>query len=145
MNIDRLLDAIPLATKAKRDQMRENAHTRLKTGDPSQQKAARHLLEALDAREALETEALRVELSSLHLDERVVRAFAGQPMTANERDLIKVLLDHPGSTSSELTRLLGWKAQSWHLHFGMMCAKRAPYLWPAPDAEHRDGKFIQEF
>lgn len=27
------------------------------------------------------------------------------------------------------------------MHFGTMCADRALYLWPAPAAEHRNGKF----
>jgi hypothetical protein len=141
MNIDKLISAIPSSTQVKRAQMRANANTWLTTGTTSQRDLAHQLINALDAREALEGQGLKAELTSLNLAERVVKAFVAQPMTANERALIKVLLDNPDSTSSKLTRLMGWKAQSWHLHFGTMCANRAPYLWPAPDAEHRDGKF----
>jgi len=121
--------------------MRSNANRWLGSGTDLQREAAQRLIAALDQQEWGERSALIGELRGLDTAERVIRAFTVRPMSETEAKLIQVLLDHPGSTSAALTHALGWKAQSWHLHFGTMCANRAVYLWPAPDAEHRDGKF----
>jgi hypothetical protein len=141
LNIEKILASIPSAAPEKRKQMRVNAEGLIESGDTSQRAAATRLLDALNAQNAIDDNVLRTELAGLDITERVKRAFTVRPMTDNEQKLIQVLLDQPNSTSSALTKALGWKAQSWHLHFGTMCANRALYLWPAPDAENRDGKF----
>ena len=141
LNIDKHLASIPSATSESRAQMRSNADNWLARGTDVQRDAAQRLIEALDRQEQGERDALIGELRGLDTAERVIRAFTVRPMSDTENKLIQVLVDNPGSTSAALTQALGWKAQSWHLHFGTMCANRAVYLWPAPDAEHRDGKF----
>ena len=141
MNIEKILAAIPSMTSEKRGQLRENANEALVAGEGPKQEAARRLLDALDAQQTAEHDALVGELKELDTAARVIRAFNAEPMTETEAKLIQVLLDHPGSTSSALTAALGWKAQSWHLHFGTMCFNRSTYLWPAPLSERRDGAF----
>lgn len=141
LNIDRHLAAIPAASAMSRAQMRTNAEGWLASGMDDQREAAQRMIEALDQQEQAEHETLMGELRGLDTAERVIRAFTVKPMTETETKLVQVLLDNPGSTSTALSQALGWKAQSWHMHFGTMCADRALYLWPAPDAEHRSGKF----
>jgi hypothetical protein len=141
VNIDKHLAAIPSANADSRAQMRSNAERWLASDTDAQREAAQRLIDALDQQEQSEHEGLIGELRGLDTAERVIHAFTVHPMSETETKLIQVLLDNPGSTSAGLTQALGWKAQSWHLHFGTMCANRAVYLWPAPDAEHRDGKF----
>lgn len=140
-NIDKQLASIPTANADSRAQMRRNAERWLASGSNDQRDAALRMIDALDEQEQSEHESLIGELSRLDTSERVIRAFTAKPMTETEAKLIQVLIDNPGSTSTALTRALGWKAQSWHMHFGTMCADRATYLWPAPNADHRDGKF----
>lgn len=141
LNIDKQLAAIPGASPESRAQMRANARGWLTSGTDAQREAAQRMIDALDQREQAEHGALVGELSGLDTAERVIRAFTVKPMTETETKLVQVLLDNPGSTSTALTQALGWRAQSWHMHFGTMCADRAPYLWPAPTADYRNGKF----
>lgn len=141
LNIDKQLAAIPTADADSRAQMRSNAERWLASGTVDQREAAQRMIDALDRQEQTEHEALIGELSGLDTAERVIRAFTVKPMTETEVKLVQVLIDNPGSTSTALTQALGWKAQSWHMHFGTMCADRAIYLWPAPNADHRNGKF----
>lgn len=141
LNIDKQLAAIPAASVESRAQMRTNAEGWLTSGTDAQREAARRMIDALDRQERDEHEALVGELSGLDTAERVIRAFTVKPMTETEAKLVQVLLDNPGSTSTALTQALGWKAQSWHMHFGTMCADRALYLWPAPNVDRRNGKF----
>jgi len=141
LNIDRQLASIATAPPDNRKKMRANAEQWLTSGSPDQREAAQRMIDALERQANDEHDALIGELSGLDIAERVIRAFTVKSMTETEEKLIQVLLDRPGSTSTELTQALGWKAQSWHMHFGTMCADRALYLWPAPDAETRNGKF----
>ena len=141
LNIDKQLAAIRSASAESRDQMRTNAAGWLASGTNAQREAAQRMIDALDQQERVEHEALIGELIGLDTAERVIRAFAIKPISETEVKLVQVLLDNPGSTSTALTQALGWKAQSWHMHFGTMCADRALYLWPAPNADHRNGKF----
>jgi hypothetical protein len=141
INIDRILASISSATTEGRLKMRLNAGLWLVSGIEAQRQAAEQLLHALDKREEGEQNALIDELRGLDTGQRVIRAFTAHPMSETEAMLIQALLDNPGSTSTALSQLVGWKGLSWHLHFGVMCGNRASYLWPAPDAEHRDGKF----
>lgn len=141
LNIDKQLAAIPAASAESRAQMRSNAGGWLTSGTAAQREAAQRMIDALDQQEQNEHATLVGELSGLDTAERVIRAFTVKPMTETEAKLVQVLLDNPGSTSTALTQALGWKAQSWHMHFGTMCADRALFLWPAPNADHRNGKF----
>ncbi len=85
-----------------------------------------------------ERRSMMVRLSGMDVAQRVAEAFRAVPMSDTERRVVQVLLDHPGSTSTELSRALAWGGQSWHLHFGEMCQKREAYLWPANRSEKRD-------
>jgi hypothetical protein len=63
--------------------------------------------------------------------------FRDAALTTSERRLIEVVDIDPGATSAELTRAMGWKAQSWHLHFGTMCRDRLATLIKPPPADSR--------
>jgi hypothetical protein len=54
------------------------------------------------------------------------------PMSKTDEDLVQVLLDHPDSTSEDLSAEMGWRGKGWHLHFGSMCRRREHLLWLAP-------------
>lgn len=141
MNIEKILASIPSASREKRNQMRRNALEKLDGADVAWHKPAQRLLTTLAAQESTEHAELVAEVAGLEPAERVIRAFTAEPMTATEEKLICVLLDHPDSTSAELTEKMGWKAQSWHLHFGTMCANRGVYLGPPPYAGQATGQF----
>jgi hypothetical protein len=141
MSIEKILASIPGLDASKRLQMRENAVEQSEGPDPKKRDEAMRVLAGLDQHEFAQQSALIGELTALSNQDRVVRAFTVQPMTETEVKLVQVLLDHPASTSTQLSEHLGWGGMSWHLHFGTMCANRAIYLWPAPPAEHRNGKF----
>lgn len=119
---------------AQRRQLRINAGHWLATGNETRREAAQRLIGALDDWDRKERMALIAELSELDIAERVIRAFTVNPMTQKDATVIQVLLDHPGSTSTELSRALGWNGQAWHMHFAKMCENRTFDLWPAPDA-----------
>lgn len=142
MNIDRILAAIPTQSDKDRAAIRENAECWLATGTVDQKEAAGRLLAALDAQEAAEQEGLRARLSGLPVAGRVLEAFRAAPLTDHEHKLIQVLLDNPGSTTTELTQAAGMgNSTVWQMHFGVLCKSREAYLWPAERAEHRDGLF----
>ena len=141
MSVDRILASIPNASREKRKQMRLNVLEKLEANDAGWAAQARMVLAALDAQERTEYADLLTEVAALAPAERVLKAFTAEPMTETEEKLIRVLIDNPGSASGELTEKLGWKAQSWHLHFGMMCANRGVYLGPPPAASLPSGKF----
>ncbi len=139
MDIEKIIARIPSMTPAERQEMRHNSERRLK--DPKLAGQAQAVLDALERQAAAEAAALAERVAGLPMARRVAEAFTAKPMTEKERDLVQVLLDHPGSTSKELSRALGWEAQSWHLHFGTMCQQRQGRLWPAARAEKRDANF----
>ena len=142
MSIDKIIATIPTATRDQRDAMRRNSEAKIASGDAKAKAEAEALVAALDRHEAEEQGALITELKGLTVVERVVRAFTVVPMTENDEKLIRVLLDNPGSTSTELSQKLGWGGKTWHMQFGTMGKIRAVYLWPAPDAVTREGKFF---
>jgi len=141
MNIDKIIAALPEMSKQERDRVRANAEKLLASGTPEQQRAATRVVNALADLEDAEHNALVDRLDGMEVSARVVEAFRAHPMTETEAKIIQVLLDHPSSTSTELSKALGWGAQSWHMHFGTMCANRAIYLWPAPKSEARSADF----
>lgn len=142
MSIEKILATIPATSRDKRDVMRRNAEAKIVSGDAKAKGDAETLIAALDRQEVEEQGVLIDELKGLPVVERVVRAFTVEPLTETEEKLIRVLLDNPGSTSAELSQKLGWGGMTWHMHFGTMGKNRAIYLWPAPDAVTREGKFF---
>lgn len=141
MPIEKIISSIPSASKEQRETMRRNALSELQKPDGRLHAEAQRVLTELEAVEVREVGALVDELKNLNIADRVVRAFQVRPLTETDEKLVRVLIDNPGSTSTQLTEFLGWKGQSWHLHFGTMCANRAIYLWPAPKATWRNGSF----
>ncbi|WP_164155266.1 hypothetical protein [Sandarakinorhabdus rubra] len=130
MSTEKLIAAIPGQTKAQRDQMRANATNRLANGTPVQQAEAAAIIAAIDACEAQERVAFLGELSGLDVPERLIRTFTDAPMTDTEAKVLKALLDHPESSTEQLSAACGWKDLSWQLHFGTMCERRRAYLPP---------------
>lgn len=141
MNIDKIIASIPGMSRQERERVQVNAEKMLETGNDAQKQAAEKVLVTLAETEEAEHQALVDRLSGMEVSARVVQAFRVDPMTETEAKIIQVLLDNPGSTSTELSQALGWGAQSWHMHFGTMCANRAVYLWPAPKSEVRPSDF----
>lgn len=141
MSIDLIIASLPDKSPEQRAQMRRNAEDKLKTGTDPMRQAAQQLLDALDDLEQSEQVAFHERLSNMPIVERIAEAFRSVPPTETELKLLRVLLDNPGATSTELSQKLGWEAQSWHMHFGKMCQSREVWLWPAAKAQHRDGHF----
>ncbi len=141
MNIDKIISALPSMSLQERERVRANAEKLSDSGSAVQKQAAAKVIEALREVETSEHNAIVNRLKGMEVSARVVEAFRVSPMTETEAKVIQVLLDHPGSTSTELSRALGWGAQAWHMHFGTMCFNRAIYLWPAPKSESRPADF----
>lgn len=141
MSIDKIIASIPTKSDAARRKMRENATRWITSGTDAQKRQAGQLLEALDAQIMSERAKLNEVLSAMTLAARVVEAFRKQPPTPTEEKVIRALLDHPASTSTELSRACGWKGQIWHNRFGTMCKNREINLWPAEPSATRDANF----
>lgn len=140
-SLNQMLATLPNRTPEERKTMRERALRQMGGCNQAAAKAASQLVKAIDELEQALRDELMGELKGMTAAERVVRAFTVEPMSETEAKIIQVLLDNPGSTNRELSRKLGWNDNGFDLHFGMMCRDRSVYLWPAPDAEKRDGKF----
>lgn len=141
MNVEKVIGALPAMSQHERARVCVNAQKLLESGSVEQQRSASKVLEALDTLEDAEHRQFIDSLSQKGVSERIELAFKAHPMTETEAKVIQVLLDHPGSTSAQLSQALGWGAQSWHMWFGTMCADRAEYLWPAPKSEKRKKDF----
>ena len=141
MSIDKTIAKIPTMTLDERKKLRANVAEKLASGDPKWVDAATKVLAALDAQALHEDKELVATAQALPKAERVVFAFTRMPPTPTQERIIRVLLDHPGSTNAELSRHLGWKDNGWDLHFGSMCADRMHLLWPAEPAVVRPGLF----
>ena len=141
MTVEKVIAALPGMSAQERDKVRVNAQNALSSAGDELKDAASRVIQALDELGAAEHQQLVDRLNGMDVASRVVEAFRAQPMTETEAKLVQVLLDHPGSSSTELSRALGWGGQSWHMHFGVMCADRAVYLWPAPKSETREVNF----
>ena len=141
MAIDKIIAALPTKSPAERVKIRFNAMEKLGSTNLRLQGEAKQVIDALDEIERKERVALAAAMSELDVTERIMAAFTALPLTETEISVIQVLLDFPNSTSAELSQHLQWGGQAWHMHFGLMCEKRASYLWPAPDAQSRSGKF----
>ncbi|MCC5610763.1 winged helix-turn-helix domain-containing protein [Nostoc sp. CHAB 5834] len=141
MNIDKIIAALPGMSNQERDRVRANAEKMSDSGTSTQKVAAGKVITTLNEIEISEHQELVDRLSGLEVSARVVEAFRARPMTETEFKILQVLIDNPGSSSTELSQALGWGGQSWHMHFGTMCANRASYLWPAPKYEDRSKDF----
>jgi hypothetical protein len=137
MSIDQIIQTLPEKSPEERARMRRNAENKKMSGPPKLRADAERLLAAIDSLETQEREAVH----KTPIAERVVQAFRKRPPSETEEKLLRVLLDNPGSTSSALTQALGWRAQSWHLHFGTMCQNREADLWPAEPSKTHDKSF----
>ncbi len=73
---------------------------------------------------------------------RVTEAFTARPPNETEWKVIAALLRHPGATSPVLSRQCGWLQPIWQTHFGLMCQRRAAWLWPAEAAGTPDARFL---
>lgn len=138
MNIDKLIQALPNRSEAERGEMRKRAQEWIASGDPLKAAPGQQMLDALDEADAVN----RVERSSGPLSNRVTNAFRHRPWTDHERKLMQVLLDNPGSTTTDLNRAAGLgENMVWQMHFGNMCKDRADYLGTPPQAVTREGSF----
>ncbi len=122
--------------------MQDNAEQLLVSGTEAQKAAAKQLIATLDAQEAADTAALYERLDGLPVARRVVEAFTAVPLSDSERKTVQALLDHPGSTTTELSRACGHDNKIWQMHFGNLCKARQSYLWPAEKMETRDALFF---
>lgn len=142
MSIEKIIASLPGKSPADRDKMRANISRLLEVGNEKERKDAQALREAMNALADTEAQALYERLDRLDDAQRVTEAFVFLPPTDTEVKIIEALLRNPASTSTELSRACGWKAQTWHMHFGKMCKDREVYLWPAPPSTSRDGEKI---
>ncbi|MFN4295235.1 MAG: hypothetical protein ACK4FB_00200 [Brevundimonas sp.] len=138
MNIKKLIASLPARSEAERSDMRLKAEAWLASGDVEKAAQAAELLSALNDIEAAAIEVFE----RTPLSKRVYEAFRRRPWSDNERKLIQSLLDHPGSTTTELNRLSGLGDNMvWQMHFGNMCKARTDLLGPPPLAEKRGAPF----
>lgn len=73
--------------------------------------------------------------------QQIRTAFETVEMKAHEIRLVQALLDHPGSTSEQLTAVMKWKGLAWQMHFGTMCRNRKALLPEAEWVPTRNGYF----
>jgi hypothetical protein len=139
-------------SQAELDQAYANALA--KVDDPKLGARARSWLEEIDLerqRRSAEisgmhpqdAQAIREAVRDLSLEERVVRAFEQMPPSDAEALAVRIVHQHPRSTTRELTELAGWPGETtWHLIFGNMCQKREPWLPQPPASEGRPGQLF---
>ncbi len=140
IDVSGILNAIPGMDSNARQIVRERAGRWLELG-AKKALAAKQVLEALEAVERQEREQLQRHVAGLDTVSRIVEAFRRKPLADGERRAVQVLLDNPGSQSEVLTSKARWRAQHWHMKFGLMCRERQHLLWPAPFDEKRDDNF----
>lgn len=141
MEIEKIIHSLPQKSISQRQTMLRNAEKLIKDGTELQRDAAKQLIAAVNGLEEEERKAQNQKLSGMKPVDRVIQAFTRTPPSETEVRLIRALMDRPGSTSTELSRALGWDAQTWHLHFGAMCKRREADLWPADASDIRDASF----
>lgn len=76
------------------------------------------------------------------LSDRVREALTELPPNETETRVIGALLRHPGATSAVLSSFCGWRQPIWQTHFGLMCQRRAAWLWPVGQPPARDANFL---
>jgi hypothetical protein len=127
------LDAVKAMSRAQRTKLRRQALAQLNE--------AQGALSALDGALEYDFKTEREKRPASENRQKVVDAFRTTPATPTERAVLQVLFNHPAKTSAELSVLLGWEGQSWHMHFGEMCRRREPQLWPATPSDMRQADF----
>lgn len=139
---DRILDRIAGLSGAELDQLELNATKALKRAQDSGNAA--RLAEAEAVVEAIRTERGRrttidigEALSGDALVQAVTRAFTAIPLRDHERQLLDVVIQHPGSTSMQLGAAMKWNDKAWQMHFGLMVKERAYLLGPVPPSSDR--------
>jgi hypothetical protein len=143
MSVDKIITALPAKTAKERDAMRANARAALDHADPKRREPAERLLAAIDAQDAADAQARTERLTAMTVTDRVKEAFSATPLSVSERKTVRALLDHPGATSTELSRICGHaKGKAWHMHFGTLVKKRRAALWPGEFVEKRDAEFF---
>ena len=142
VSLNQMLATLPNRTPDQLKTMRERAVRQLGSSNQAAGRAASQLIKAIDELQQRQHDDLVGELKRMPIGERIIRAFTLEPMTETEAKVIQVLLDHPGTTNRDLSRALGWNDNGWDLHFGTMCSNREVFLWPAEDAQTRNGKFF---
>ena len=141
VSLEQVIAALPGMEADRRARLRRNAERIAAGGETLEAEDARAILDALDTCERRLAEERAARILATPLDARVVAAFKARPASQMELKVLRALLEHPGSTSEELSAALGWDG-GWHLHFGTLCQLREADLWPAPPAVVRDGAFF---
>jgi hypothetical protein len=142
MSIEKVLARIPIMTREGRVTLRQNAERRLSNGTSAQRVDAQGLINALNQFEAEIRLPPPADAPPEILTARVLFAFRELPPTKTEQKAIAALLDHPGSNTTHLSQVCGWRGhEPWYLHFGKACRAREVYLWPAKYVEQWKGPF----
>jgi hypothetical protein len=141
MSIDKIIASLPTKSVRALDTMRKNAQQILETGTPAQRADAERLIAAIDDLEQPQDKTPFDQLSDEEIARRVELAFVRHPMTDTDAKVIQALLDHPHSSSIHLSEVCGWEGKAWHAHFGAMCHRRLPYLWPIKVVEEWGAPF----
>lgn len=141
MTISKLIAGLGARTDAERREMRAKAEAWLSSGDETRAAQARELLTALDGVEAAEGQARAERLAAMSFADRILMAFERRPFTDTERKVIQALLDHPDSSTTELSAICGWRGKIWHEKFGTLCKNRRENLGEPPPAVTREGPF----
>jgi len=143
----RVLERLSDYSDAQLNQLEENA-LKLQTGPKAddanqvlmavvEERGRRKLNNQIKAAEAA-TRA-KEKVVNLSFDQRVEAAFTDVPPLDWERAALAALAEHPGATTEELSRSLGYDGtyMNW---FGMVCRDREPWLGPAMPGP--DGKTV---
>jgi 1,6-anhydro-N-acetylmuramate kinase len=136
--IEKILASLADRSDDQLGRIQANAVRQLASEKPAMRRDAERVISGIETELARRLEAIL----AVPLSERIELAFRKRRATRAESTVIRALLDHPGSTSAELTRACGYKGKSaWHLRFGDLCKRREADLWPAPASEARDETF----
>ena len=140
--LDRVLTRIAALSGAELDQLENNAAKALQkaeaTGDAAKIAQPAAMIEAIQVeRRRRGTVEVGLTLSGDALSAAVACAFATIPLRDYERDMLRVVLQHPGSTSMQLSAAMGWEDKAWQMKFGLMVKERAYLLGPVPPSSDR--------
>jgi hypothetical protein len=69
-------------------------------------------------------------VSYLSMAERVKKAFLMLPANATEVKALRAVIDHPGATHVELSKVCNWMPTSWRTHMVVACQSRRDVIWP---------------
>jgi hypothetical protein len=143
----RVLERLSDYSDAQLNQLEQNA-LKLQTG-PKADDANQVLMAIVEERDRRKVNnqiktaeaAARVneKVANLSFAKRVEAAFSDVPPLDWERAALAALAEHPGATTEELSRALGYDGtyMNW---FGMVCRDREPWLGPAMPGP--DGKTV---